>query len=369
MIIAIDASRAIREKPTGTEFYSARLIQYLATIDHENRYWLYAPAPPPETFPQLPDNFEWRIIPFPRLWTHIRLSLALLFDKPDLLFVPAHVIPLFCPVKVVVTLHDLAYHVFPEAFSWPSRWYAIFADRLALKRARAIITPSQATKNDIIKIYETSGQKIFPIHLGFDVPDTKKVSLPTKTQALQPYILMIGRLETRKNTALAIKAFAEFRHRNPDDKTKLVLVGKPGYGYEKVKATIESLPGEIAPDVIEIGYASDEELTAYRAGALAFLYPSLYEGFGLTVLEAMAADLPVITSDSSSMPEVVDDAAIIVNPESIDEIVHALTILTTNDLSRNQFIERGHERIKDFSWQKTAAETLAILEKVNQGEL
>lgn len=361
MVIAIDASRAIRPQPTGTERYSARIIQYLAEIDHDNTYWLYSPTPPPADFPKLPNNFIWKVIPFPRLWTHIRLSFALWQDKPDVLFVPAHVLPLYIPKKTVITIHDLAYEIFPEAYSRFSRWYNRWADQRASKVATQIITPSQSTKSDLIKLFKVPAGKVVAIPLAVDEAAVTQIDAPAAIKKLEPFFLMVGRVEARKNTALAISAFAQFKQEYSDLPHKLVIIGKPGYGYETVRATIDALPKPIAKDVIEVGYASDTDLAAYRQSATAFIYPSLYEGFGLPLLEAMQAGIPIIASDSSSIPEVVDEAAILVNPESADELAKAMYTLATSDLSCQQIAERGKERVKDFSWQKTALATLQVL--------
>ncbi len=363
MIIAIDASRATRPKPTGTELYSARIIEYLATIDHANSYWLYSPTEPPSDFPKLPENFRWKIIPFPRLWSQIRLSLALLLDKPDVLFVPAHVIPLLAPKNTVVTIHDIAFDIFPEAYSRFNRWYQHYALRQALKRSRAIITPSQSARDDLVKFYRADATKIYPIHLGIDKNLIgQKVTIPDKIKALKPFFLMVGRLETKKNTARVIEAFEQFRSANPKDKAKLVLIGKPGYGYEAVEEAIQALPDQLRHEVIVVGYANDDDLRAYFAAANALIYASLYEGFGLPLLEAMAFEVPIITSDTSSMPEVVDDAAILVDPQSTDEIAKAMAMFISTTIAGDEVVKRERERIKLFSWEKTATETLKVLE-------
>lgn len=363
MIIAIDASRAIRPQPTGTEHYSARIIEYLAKIDHHNTYFLYTPVLPPDWFPELADNFHWKIIPFPRLWTHCRLSFALWQDKPDVLFVPAHVLPLYTPPKTVITIHDLAYEVFPEAYSGFARWYNRWSDTRATKVATKIITPSQSTRQDLINFFQVPTSKIVTIPLAVDSLPAKRQPIPPTIKKIGPFFLMVGRLETRKNTAHAIAAFAKLKEKYPTLPHKLVLVGKPGFGYETIRQTIDNLPDKIKKEVIEVGYASNDELGAYREAATAFIYPSLYEGFGLPLLEAMAAGLPIIAGDSSSIPEVVDDAAILVNPLSIDELVSAMQTLATSELSRKQIANRGKERVKNFAWEKTAEATLKVLEE------
>lgn len=369
MLIGIDASRAVRAQPTGTELYSARLIEYLAKIDSENTYYLYSPTEPPQGFLTLPGNFHWRIIPFARAWTHIRLPLALWADKLEVLIIPAHTLPLWCPTrKIIVTLHDTAYELFPEAYSRFERWYQRFAARQAIRRATVIITPSRATKQDLVKLFQAPAEKIVPIHLGVDKERfTETVALPPAVKKLRPYFLMLGRLELRKNTARVIGAYGRLRQENPDLTTKLVLIGKPGYGYGAVEQTKANLPAATVADIKEPGYVRD--VIAYMQGASAFIYPSLYEGFGLPALEAMAAGTPVITSDSSSLPEVVDDAAILVNPESIDELVEAMKLLATDQLTQREISRKGKERVKQFSWGKMARETLEVVQSIGKNEL
>jgi glycosyltransferase involved in cell wall biosynthesis len=364
MIIAIDASRAVKAQPTGTELYSARLIEYLAKLDEENTYYLYSPSPPPADFPKLPANFKWKIIPFRRLWTQLRLSWAMLLDKPDVLVVPSHVIPLYAPAKVVTTVHDIAYEVFPDAYSWFARWYLQIGTKRAVTRATRVLTPSQATKDDLVRLYGADMKKIIVTPLGFD--PAIKTTVPPAVKKLQPFFFMLGRLETKKNTVLAVKAFAKLKAEDPTIHEKLVLGGKPGHGYDEIKKVIDQLEPAIAKQIIELGYVSDADAAAYRAAATAFLYPSLYEGFGIVLLEAMAAGTPIIAADSSSIPEVVDDAAILIDPQSVDELAHAMKVLATNDLSGSQIVERGKERVKQFSWEKMAVETLSVIKEVGK---
>lgn len=368
MNIAIDASRALREQPTGTEFYSTRIIQYLATVDRENVYWLYTPTLPPDSFPKLPDNFIWKVIPFKRLWSQIRLSVALWLDKPDLLFVPAHVLPLYTPKKTMVTLHDIAFDIFPQAYTTFSIWYNRYAVKRAGRVASAIITPSESAKRDLVKTYGVPSEKIVAIHHGFDSRFAQLTQLSEKVKKHQPYFLMLGRLEERKNTARAIEAFAQFKREAEDKETKLILIGKPGVGYQKIQETINNLPLGIKKDVLELGYVSDEETSMYMRAAIGYVLPSLYEGFGFTLLEAMSAGTPIITSDTSSIPEVVDEAAILINPLSVDEIAHAMKVLATNDLSGEELTKRGIDRVKQFSWEQTAQKTYELIQRVLKAE-
>lgn len=362
--IAIDASRAGRANPTGTELYSARLISELTKLPSKHRFILYSPAAPTAPFRQLPANWQWRTIPFQRLWSQLRLSFAVWQDRPDLLFVPAHVLPLWRPRRSVVTIHDVAYEYFPESYSPFERWYLRYAARLASRVADRIIVPSEATKNDLIKFYRVPVDKIrvTPLAAGRYQPATAETRNRVDKDH-RPYFLMIGRLESRKNTALAIEAFGQFRQANPTLKHRLVLIGKPGYGYEQIQQRIDCLPKGLREAVHRLGYQDDATTEAYLKNAVGFLYPSRYEGFGFPLIEAMAVGTPIIASDISSIPEVVDDAAILVDPNSPAELAKAMTILATNEISGQQLAKRGRERAKQFNWTKTATQTLAILEE------
>lgn len=368
MIIAIDASGAIKPMPTGVELYSTRLIEYLAKIDKDNTYYLYSPAlPAVPAIQKLPENFHWKIIPFPKFWTQLRLPLALIQDRPDLFFEPSHILPFFCPAKCVVTLHDLAYEIFPEMYSFGDKVLQRYGALSAVRRSKALLTPSSSTKNDVVRLYHANAEKITVTPLGFDHRFGQAITPTASVVSHQPYFLMIGRLEKRKNTAFAIRAFAAFREKNPESKDKLVLIGKPGFGYEEVAQAIEQLPVAIKADVLPLGYVSDEEAAAYMAGATAFLYPSLYEGFGIPLLEAMSAGTPIIAANNSSQPEVVDDAAILIDPTDESSLVKAMELMTTNDLTQEELRKKGKKRINDFDWEKTARLTLEVFEKVVKG--
>jgi glycosyltransferase involved in cell wall biosynthesis len=341
----------------------------LAKIDAENIYYLYSPAMPAlPSIQKLPENFHWKIIPFPKFWTQLRLPIALLQDRPDLFFEPSHILPFFCPAKSVVTLHDLAYEIFPEMYSAGDRLLQRYGAISAVKRAAALLTPSTSTKNDVVKYYGADADKIVVTPLGFDSRFSEPKTLTAAVKKYQPYFLMVGRLEKRKNTAFAIKAFATFKEKNPESKDKLLLIGKPGYGYDEVALTLELLPPALKPDVIPLGYIDNEETAAYMTGATAFLYPSLYEGFGIPLLEAMSAGTPIIAANNSSQPEVVAEAAILIDATAEESMVEAMEFVTTNDLTRSQLSKKGKERVKEFDWHKTAKQTLEVFNRVGKGK-
>lgn len=287
------------------------------------------------------------------------------------LFVPAHVLPLVCPAKVVTTIHDLGGLRFPAGYSWFERWYAKFATRLALKRA-IVLTPSEFVRQEILHLFPADPTRVKVIPNGYDselfcpVEDKEKIAaVLQKYQIRQPYFLSIGRLEEKKNTAGIVKAFEIFKGEinhltiQPSNHYQLVLLGKPGYGYEKVRQAIEK--SEFKNNIILPGWVATEDVPALMAGASAFVFPSFYEGFGIPVLEALAVGTPVIAANRAALPEVCQDAAILVNPYKPAEIARAMKEIAASPELRQELVRRGLERVKEYSWEKTAGEVWKIL--------
>ena len=204
MLIGIDASRATKEIKTGTEHYSEEIIIALSKIDRSNNYILYSPVAPKGKLANLPKNFHWKIMPFTKLWSQIRLSWEFVFgkEKPDVIFEPAHTIPLIHPKNMVVTLHDLGFKYFPELYTPFERKYHNFCMDFSAKHAKNIITPSEYTKKDLIKIYKTNPEKITPIYHGYDSSLYKPLkSIEIKNLKLKIVVLIsftLGGLNAKK---------------------------------------------------------------------------------------------------------------------------------------------------------------------------
>lgn len=363
--IGIDASRAARGLRTGTEHYSARLLEALGRLDRANRYTLYFNArrrPPLD----LPPNFHARLIPFPRLWTHLRLSLELVRRPPDVLFVPAHVVPLHHPASVV-TIHDLGYRFFPEAHPPLARRYLEWSTRWSASAARRVIVDSAATARDLSDAYGTPPQRIAVIPLGHHprfrpLPPEEVARGLERLGITRPYLLFVGTLQPRKNLRRVLDAFERLVARGLPH--RLVLVGQRGWLTDPLFAAI-ARPDAPARGRIQLtGYLPDDDLPLLYAGADALVFPSLYEGFGLPALEAMACGTPVLTSNTSSLPEVVGDAALTVNPLDTGAIARGLERLLADDSLRAALRERGLARARRFTWERTASATLAVLEEV-----
>lgn len=372
MIIGIDASRANKPKKTGVEWYSYHLIEEFKKIDKENQFFLYTNEPLRGELAICPRNFKEVVLnwPIPRSWTLGRLSWEMKFGKyiPDLLFVPAHTIPLLNPKKSVVTVHDIGFEHFPEVYSWADKLYHKFTIQFIKRYATKIITVSNFSKEDLEKTYKIDPGKIKVVYNGYDQATYKVLDrqecrdyLKEKYQIDGPFILFIGRLEMKKNIVRIVDSFIKFKKAHSDNQHKLVLVGKPGFGYEKAIELIEK--NGFQDQVIFPGWVSDKDLVKFHNASSLFLFPSLFEGFGIPVLEAMACNEPVVCSNTTSLPEVAGQAALQVNPEETAEIVQALEKVLLNREVAEDLRRQGLERVKRFSWRKCAEETLNELLK------
>ncbi len=367
MIIGIDASRALRKQRTGTEVHNAEIIKHLAAVDPNNIYRLYSNQPPTGDMLHLGPNVEWRVMPFSRGWTLFRLSLEMLVNPPDILFIPAHILPLIPPRKSAVMIHDLGFDHFPELYKWTDKVYHRYAVRFAQWFASVILTPSEFTRQDLHQRYNVPLGKITTVYHGFDSSQFRPADPKEKSPIEEPYFYFVGRLEYKKNISRLLQAFAQFKQ-TTGLPHKFLLAGRQAYGYDAIQATYESLDESIKKDITFLGYTSQDDATRYLRHAEALVFPTLFEGFGLPVLEAYASHTPAITSTSTCMPEIAGDAALLVDPTSVDQIASAMHTIATDKKLRQELIAKGDARYKEFSWNKAARETLAALEKAVKGK-
>ena len=376
MLIGIDASRATVARRTGTETYSLHLIRGLIGLGQAHHLRLYTNGQPPDGLfweGAAPSNAELRSIPFPRLWTHLRLSAEMVARPPDLLFVPAHVLPLIHPRRSVVTVHDLGYLHYPGAHRPADRRYLDWSTRWNARQATAVLADSAATRADLVRAYGVEPGKIHVVYLGRDesLAPVRDISALAAVRARygihERYLLYVGTLQPRKNLARVIDAFARLSGPPALAGVQLVLAGKRGWLYDDLFGRGERL--NLQGRVLFPGYIEDADLPALLSGALAFVFPSLYEGFGIPVLEAGACGVPVITSNTSSLPEVAGDAALLVDPHDVDAIAEAMYRLVTDEALRADLVRRGLENVKRFSWEKCARETLAVLLEAGSSKL
>jgi glycosyltransferase involved in cell wall biosynthesis len=368
----------VRGNRTGTEHYSARLLAVLTRLNtavgHRFTYYVNAPvtSDPQELFGfPLPNNFHLKALPFPRLWTHVRLSMEMFQHPPDVLFVPSHVIPLRHPPASVVTIHDVGYLYYPAAHTRQSLLYLHQSTRFSVRAARLIIAISQTTAQDLQKFYRVPAEKIRVIPHGCDPAFQPVEDLATLARIRvryglpfdRPYILYVGTLQPRKNLGRLIEAFAlglrDDRLGNPPP--VLALAGKRGWLYDSLFTQVQTLGLE--GQVIFPGYVEQEDLPALISGAAVFALPSLYEGFGLPALEAMACGTPLIAAKASSLPEVVDEAGLLVPPTDTLLWTNALHAVLTDPGLAKRLAGAGLARAAQFSWTRTARETLRVLEE------
>ncbi len=363
MLIGIDASRAVSPAPTGTENYSRLLIKHLAKL-RRHTLRLYFNAPPPEDFcAELLgySSLEFRVIPFPRLWTHFRLSLEMALDSPDVLFVPAHVLPLIHPRRTAVTVHDLGFKYFPEAHPFFQRLYLDLSTRYNARVASAVIADSRATARDLKNFYGVPPEKIRVVYPGLDpavrpVGDRRRIERVKRRYGVEgDYFLFVGTIQPRKNLRRLAEAFALFR-RETSASVKLVVAGKPGWLYQ------EALP-PLRDDIVLTGYVPRDDLIALLSGAKLFVFPSLYEGFGFPVLEAMACGTPVMCSRTSSLPELAEGIGFLVDPLNVEEMAQVMEKVWREGVPE-EVIARGKEKAADFSWDKCAGAIMQILEEL-----
>ncbi|MBK8048410.1 MAG: glycosyltransferase family 4 protein [Anaerolineales bacterium] len=375
MLIAIDASRALRARRTGTERYAQEIICHLLALPEaaRHRWRLYTDTPPPlgmfpsNTATAAAPNVSISVLPGRRLWTHRTLAAELRRHRPDVLFVPAHVLPLipfgWLPPSVV-TIHDLGYHAHPEAHTTQQRAYLIYGTRWSVWVAKRVIAVSRCTAHDLSTHYQVHPEKIDVIYEAppARVPvDQEAVAAIRRKFGLQrPYALFVGTLQPRKNIVRLAQAFAQLVARG-DVPWDLVLAGAPGWLSADLLATLDSL--HLNGRLHRLGYVDEADLPPLLSGACMFVFPSLYEGFGLPVLEAQNYGAPVVTANNSSLPEIAGDAALLVDPNDVDAIATAMLRLSQDEALRRSLITAGYANVKRFSWERAAQETLAVLEK------
>jgi len=365
MLIGIDASRAVSDAPTGTETYSRELIRALLALDQKNAYRLYTRASVAREFFAPSTNLEIRAIPFPRLWTHLRLSLEMLTRPPDVLFVPAHVLPLVHPRRSIVTVHDLGQLHFPEAYPARQRLYHTASARWNARAAACLLADSEATRDDLVRFYRIEPGKITVVYPAGDaqryrpVRDAARIEeIRSRFRIEKDYILTIGTVHPRKNYVRLIEAFSKLQITN----CKLLVVGKRGWLYDSIYARVRQLGLESRVKFLEYVPASD--MPALINGARLFVFPSLHEGFGLPVLEAQACGTPVVCSMTSSLPEVAGDAALFFDPLDVDAIAGAMQRALKDDALRVKLIAHGSENVKRFSWEQSARALLKVLDEI-----
>lgn len=280
----------------------------------------------------------------------------------DLYHSPHYILPNRFKIPAVVTIHDLITLDFPELCKYQSVFYFNFFFKKTIRNANIIIAVSHIVKKDIIRHFNVDAHKIRVIHLGIDpiFKNTLDFDLAIKYRLPEKYILFVGNIEGKKNLTRLLLAFNELINQNKIEH-KLVLVGKKGWKNKSVYKTISKY--NLKPYILFTGYVPKKDLPAIYSMSDLFVFPSIYEGFGIPPLEAMACGIPVIVSNQGASPEICGDACLLVNPYDIHEMAKSIEILLNNKELRQNKINLGLERVKQFNWEKTAKETLKIYEE------
>jgi len=349
--------------PTFVFQYCFQLLLNLHKIDERNNYIIYLPQSPTSDLPKESSNWHYKVVGPRKMWTLIGLSLEFLLrrSKPDVFFSPTHYLPIFAPIKSVISILDISYIRFPELFQKSDLNQLIKWTRYSVGKAKGIFTISKSSKDDIIKEYGASGDKIAVTYPGIKTVLSSKYKvlsmseLGKKYGIKEDYILFVGTLQPRKNIVRLIEAFSKLK-----DDIKLIIIGKKGWLYEEILGAPKKY--KIESRVKFLDFVPDEDLPSFYKNALCFVLPSLYEGFGLPVLEAMKYGCPVVASNISSLPEAAGDAALYVDPLNVEDIKKNLELIINNPELRKDLVEKGYKQVKKFSWEKTARETLRALE-------
>jgi len=297
------------------------------------------------------------------LWEQALAPIECRRQRLDLLHSPAYVQPLLATCRSVVTVHDLSFVLMPEAFRPANRLYLALLTRLSVRRADRVVAVSESTRQDVIRLLGVPGEKVAVVHHGIEpefrpLPDAGRVEQFRRSRGLpERYVLYVGTLEPRKGVPTLLRAYALAR-RELGIEHRLVLAGGKGWGYGQIFGLVDELG--LRDDVLFPGFVPLHELPLWYNGASLFAYPSRYEGFGMPVVEAMACGTPVVTSRSSSLPEVVGDAGVLVEPGDVPGLAAALARVLGDDDYRDDLRRRGLERATRFSWDEAARRTVEV---------
>ena len=375
MIIGLDGNEANAEKRVGSGKYAFELLKQFSKVQ-EHDFLIYFKEKPLPDLPKESRNFKYAVFGPKKMWTQFALPIKLTFSsKLDVFFSLGHYGPRFSKIPFVVTVHDLSYLHFPDLFKKEDLYQLTNWTKYSIEKSSHVIAVSETTKDDIIKNYGVNPSKISAVYEGFD-ENRFKLQLKEKIAKIKKrykirgdYLIFIGTLQPRKNIERLIEAFhklvrnSKFEIRN----YKLIIVGRRGWLYEPIFNKVKKL--QMEDSVIFTDYVEDSDLPQLISGAKAYVLPSLWEGFGIPVIEAQACGVPTVVSSTSSLPEIVAGSAVQVNPYSTISISNGISRVLTNQKLRKELIKKGLENTKRFSWQKCAGETLKILEKVASSKI
>jgi len=375
MNIALVGYEANVKNRVGSNQYAFELIKAIYQLDKKNQYWVFLPSPPLPDLPKQRKNWRYQVVGPRKLWNIFGLPRALYQQKPDIVFNPGHYSPLFSFAPLVISIMDLGYMRFPQHFTKPIYWKLKLWTGLSIKRARHIFAISESTKNDIItyytsrrrsliEYYRVSPDKITVTYPGYDrnrfkvqISKFKVEGVKKKYKVKGDYLLFLSTLKPRKNVEGLLEAFKGLSSQG----LQLVIAGRKGWLYQSIFAKAKELGLE--SKVVFTGFVDENDVPALMKGAKVFVLPSFWEGFGIPVVEAMACSTPVVVSNAGSLPEIVGEGGIIINPYNPEEIARGIEKAIDN---RDDLIKKGLKQAQKFSWQKCAEKTIKVLERIKR---
>lgn len=374
MRIGIDAT-PLPSQPVGAGRYIVELINSLSALECSDEIIVYIQEDKVQLLDINPNDhlhiksIKRKSILTRIVWEQITLPRILKEHKIDLLHSLHYTSPYLLPNQSIITFHDLTFFKFPQEHTFAKRMFFKTSIRLSLRKADAIITVSENTREDVLRISQYPGEKVFSIPLGVGpnfqkIVDEHKLSTVVEKYNLpEKYVLFVGTIEPRKNLEVLLEAHEKIQNdRSPLD---LVLVGKLGWKFKDVLKRIEN--SQYSNRIHRLGYVDYEDLPYLYNLAQVFTYPSLYEGFGLPVLEAMACGTPVITSDASSLPEIVGDAGVLIPPRDVGALQESIWRIMNDEKLRAELSNAGMSRASMYSWENTARKTYEVYRTMADG--
>jgi len=354
-------------RQAGVSRYTEALIRELPALAPDDEFVVFAGRARPPENRQFDPRIEWVHSPLPTAKPGVRiaweqtsgLSIAQRY-RLDVIHAPVNVTPVVSGAPRVVTIHDLAFHLYPEQYPGAKQRYLRAMTRVSVRRASRVISVSDATRRDIIRLYGCPPERVSTVNNGVGpefrrLPEDEIARFREQNHLPEQFILFLGTLQPRKNLETLLRAYARVANQTG---WRLVVVGAAGWSYEPTYATVVELG--LTDSVTFAGFADPSELPLWYNAAGMLVYPSVYEGFGLPAVEAMACGTPVIAANNSSLPEVVGDAGLLVGTKDVEAMAHAIATLVRDPELRHELSRRGCQRAAAFSWRKTAEATLDV---------
>ena len=366
MKIGIDAREFVAGQMTGIGRYLWHFLQHATTSKDPHEYVLFCNQKThiPQNLPRLKKVIITENIR--QVWDQVLLPLNIAREKIDVFLTPYFKAPLFLPSKMILIINDLIPLFFPEEHSPLGRLYFRFMSAAAARRATRIMTISEHSRGDIVKFLKLPADKIMVIHLGveerFRSSDIRKEEIRRKYSLPQKFILYVGNLSPHKNVRSLIKSYASLPFSLRENYKLVMGASRSGKYFSDIDKVIREM--ELTQDVLFTGFIEPKDLPSVYCMSSVFAYPSFYEGFGFPPLEAMACGCPVVSSNASSMPEILGDAALFFNPYHVEEISRAIRHMLEDENLRNRFRQKGLERAKLFTIEKMTSRMLDVLEMV-----